>query len=335
MNRHFHYDIIYILALKAGFNAEDSYKIAYSSQYVDDNNEEFTILENSTAIFTNQISQTMNILKPQSEQLRIYPCFHFIPGDLTDPKARRIDNLTHSLNTTPNSSNARLMMNEALKTNNVYRIGIAVHAYADTWAHQNFIGANEGFNSLDNFLIPNIGHADAFQRPDIPRLVWKDKRLIPENQIIDNKTRFLEAAENIYTKFKKNLLNSISGNQIKLEWEYLESELNTAFGETVDERDVKLFDEKNITDNIESYRQQIAGTREYDKEKWFKDAVKIEKRDIPEKIDERTIRKSKHLKKNDFETSDWYQFQLAVIEHQNFVTEILADEFSQSDLQKK
>lgn len=37
MDIEFHYHITFILARKAGFNTKDSYIIAYSSQYTDDN----------------------------------------------------------------------------------------------------------------------------------------------------------------------------------------------------------------------------------------------------------------------------------------------------------
>ena len=37
MDKEFHFYITYIVAQKAGFGPEDSYRIAYSSQYTDDN----------------------------------------------------------------------------------------------------------------------------------------------------------------------------------------------------------------------------------------------------------------------------------------------------------
>ena len=39
MEKDFHYYVTYALANKAGFSNDDSYIIAYASQYVDDNNE--------------------------------------------------------------------------------------------------------------------------------------------------------------------------------------------------------------------------------------------------------------------------------------------------------
>jgi hypothetical protein len=39
MEKDFHYYATYALANKAGFSNDDSYIIAYASQYVDDNNE--------------------------------------------------------------------------------------------------------------------------------------------------------------------------------------------------------------------------------------------------------------------------------------------------------
>jgi hypothetical protein len=60
-------------------------------------------------------------------------------------------------------------MDAALETNNLYQIGVATHSYVDTWAHQNFIGYYNEFNSMAGVLekmAPNIGHADASHNPD-------------------------------------------------------------------------------------------------------------------------------------------------------------------------
>lgn len=77
-------------------------------------------------------------------------------------------------------------------------IGIASNAYADTWAHQNFFGKDSAFNSQDRLienLIPNIGHADAFDKPDSINLIWEDKRF---KFSVNNSKRFLTAVKKLY-----------------------------------------------------------------------------------------------------------------------------------------
>ncbi len=56
MDIEFHYYITYIVALKAGYSPHDAYLIAYSSQYSDDNTEEFEISEGTPDNYHNYIS---------------------------------------------------------------------------------------------------------------------------------------------------------------------------------------------------------------------------------------------------------------------------------------
>ena len=152
MDIEFHYYLTFIIAAKAGFSEDDASIIAYSSQYVDDNDMIFEINKDKTQNYSNYISQTMNILKPKSKLFRIYPLFHFIPGDPLSPGALRRDGSMHWLNTTPDSDNANKVIDAALKSGNLYQIGIATHSYVDTWAHQNYIGYYNEFNSMSGVL---------------------------------------------------------------------------------------------------------------------------------------------------------------------------------------
>ena len=80
----------------------------------------------------------------------------------------------------------------------LYRIGIATHAYADTWAHQNFVGWYDFFNDISLDVKPDIGHANAEHHPDWPAHRWEDSRLI--NDQVDNADRFFAAAKEMYGK---------------------------------------------------------------------------------------------------------------------------------------
>ena len=76
MDIEFHYYMTYIIARRAGFSPNDSSVIAYSSQYTDDNTEHLYISQDTPDAYESYISQTVNILKPQKELMRIYPVFH-------------------------------------------------------------------------------------------------------------------------------------------------------------------------------------------------------------------------------------------------------------------
>lgn len=139
MDIEFHYWITGIVAFEAGFSEEEAETIAYSSQYVDENDVSIAVEDKvSSGKYVNFVSQTMNILQPKDELMRVYPIFHFIPGDPGAPSARRRDGKMHLFNTTPNSRFADDLMSEAFKAPEevrLFRIGIATHAFADTWAH--------------------------------------------------------------------------------------------------------------------------------------------------------------------------------------------------------
>jgi hypothetical protein len=116
----------------------------------------------------------------------------------------RSDGLHNPWIVTPDSPLARELLVSALKTGNPHRVGIALHAYADTWAHQNFTGRLEAANELGPATaLPPAGHLQALTSPDLALELWTDPRLRrPE---VDNRTRFLAAAGMIYRFLRTSL----------------------------------------------------------------------------------------------------------------------------------
>jgi hypothetical protein len=335
MNKEFHFYITYILSKNAGFDEDSSYVIAYSSQYVDDNTKQFIINKNKNDEYKNHISQTKDILKPKKKLMRIYPCFHFIPGDYKDDTARRRDGKFHILNTTPNSKNANILLDKALSSGNLYRIGIATHSFADTWTHQNFVGYFDYFNGMGKLLeklTPNIGHADARFRPDIPALIWEDDRLISNNGKINNKKRHLEAAEKIFKKFKTHLNKSANKKIIEEEWNILQNDLDNAIGITFQGKD------KKANKRIDSYKQLLKNFNNYDKKKWFNQAIKkttvLHGMQIGDPINSNKINFNMCYKKEGFENSDWLKFQEAVKKHQEEAEVLYEEIFQQLEIEE-
>ena len=147
MDIEFHYYMTYLIAVRAGFTPADAGILAQSAQEIDDNHILFRVSEGTDYEFDSIISQTMDILRPRYNR-GIYPIFHFIPGDPNLPSARRKDGLGSAWVTTPNSPLANAMLDTALRSNDLYRIGASAHAYADTWAHQNFLGKDDAYNEM-------------------------------------------------------------------------------------------------------------------------------------------------------------------------------------------
>ncbi|MBL7097740.1 MAG: hypothetical protein ISS15_08790 [Alphaproteobacteria bacterium] len=207
MDIEFHYYMTYLIAARAGFSPADAAIVAQSAQEIDDNHVVMKVSAGTPYAYTSTLSQTMDILRPHHNK-RIYPIFHFIPGDPAAPSARRKDGVTNPWVTTPNSPLANEMLDTALRSGDLYRIGASAHAYADTWAHQNFLGKDDAFNVMPGgsltdrveayISLMRIGHALAGHLPDIPGLIWTDGRSVDET--VDNTRRFLDAAHHLYRR---------------------------------------------------------------------------------------------------------------------------------------
>lgn len=330
MDIEFHYYQTYLIAKRAGYSAEEARKIAFASQYVDDNNLSCEVNKNTAHHYINYISQTMNILKPKKSLLRIYPVFHFIPGNYDDWHAYRKDGRMHRLNTTPDSSNANLIFKDALDSGDVYRIGIAIHTFADTWAHQNFVGYYDDFNAMKGVLEaaePNIGHADAQHAPDWPGLIWEDKRLLGEAARVDNRARFLEAAQQIFFKLAETIRPDAGEEELAHEAEQLIKDLTWV----MEYRDPtnKLREERIARVLDLAIREEYGQTEllKYDEDDWFDAAINENVRGLRDRGNELDIQvfADEYNWKDvaTYQQTDWYLFQEGIKKHQEVAMGIL------------
>jgi len=333
MDIEYHFYITYIIALRAGFDRDTAYKIAYSSQYTDDNNRELSINKDEQDEYEVYISQTMNILKPKEELIRIHPLFHFFSGtsnEILNCSPPRRDGKLHLLNTTPGNSNAQKLIKAALKSNNPCRIGIATHTFVDTYSHQNFAGIKDEFNGMSGFLeglIPNIGHADAKHNPDRPALKWEDDRLSSTHKIIDNKARFLAASKHLYKLYRLHIKPKYSAKNLEREQTALQKEIDSAIG---------AYDKKNKRKEtrIKRYKRLIGDdlVEDYNKNAWFKLAVQRKRERVIDNITDRISHEWSYHWKENYKKSDWYMFQEAVKAQQKKGEAILHPVFKQMEI---
>jgi uncharacterized protein DUF6765 len=212
MNTLFHYYTIYYLAEQAGFSSDDSEIVAHASQYLDNALVRFAVQTD------NDVYETLSThhfgFWDKSRQWSVWIPFHFFPAGpegntserRVDPGShtnriapRRVDGRTNPLNVVANSNRIKKLLVGALKSRNLYRVGIALHTYADSWAHQNFSGKNEDWNRLDaSSPLPPIGHAQKLRDPDRFDTVWEDPRIDGPERFVDSRKRQLEAAGRIY-----------------------------------------------------------------------------------------------------------------------------------------
>ncbi|MBI4686644.1 MAG: hypothetical protein HY756_02530 [Nitrospirae bacterium] len=329
MDKEYHYYITFIIALRAGFKKDEAYKIAYSSQYTDDNDTPYEINEGQDDAYENYISQTENITKPQEERLRIYTIFHFMPGtpdEIWRVSLDRKDGKLHLLNTIPNNQNAAALLRDALKSGNFYWIGIATHMFADTFAHQNFVGFKDEFNAMEGFLeglLPNIGHAEAKYQPDIPNLRWKDERLTSKYKARHNRSIFLEATGCIFDQYC-SLTKPPQPEALK---KALLDDIGNAIGKEADKD----------TNALRSQRQKRykgllkKNYVEYKKKSWFNEAIRYERDPLTVGV---SNTEALLFWKEGFKNSDWYLFQEAVKEHQRKAKEILNPTFERMEVAK-
>lgn len=308
MDKEFHYDITFILSRKAGLSSEEAYTLSYASQYTDDNKYHYHVNRPDTKNFINSISQTIDITKPSEKRQRIYPVFHFIPGG---EEAEDLCPLEHHdekcLITIPNSDNAQSMMKSALRSGDLYRIGIAVHALADTWSHQNFIGSSSETNKGSGLdVAPNIGHADFFHKPDIIHKIWTDCRFGADHSRIDNNDRFLSAARQIFVYLYRFKHPGSDEDQANAQYDNLklEHKLKSAMRKTF----FSLHTRKARLKAYSDICPELGMTQfQYDEDAWRHSAIEKKKFEL-DIFDRYWARES-------FETSHWYKFQMAVIEH--------------------
>ena len=322
MDVEFHYYITGIIAHRAGFTEEEASIIAYSSQFVDDNDVILNVKNRKTGeIYSNYISQTMDITKPRMELMRIYPIFHYVPGDPVDVSARRKDGKMHILNTTPDNDIAKNMLSGAFKSSQdvrLYRIGIATHAYVDTWAHQNFAGLKDSFNGDVFNPIPNIGHAEAKHHPDWVGHSWDDGRLVRSD--VNNNLRFISAAKRLFEKYTEYLGSEAS-------WSELENELLIAMGRC--KRGHQCHGKEG---RLERYYQMAEWLPRYDEDIWFDEAIE---RKVNLCVDPQDgvwskfiLFKDEYFWREDVDKEDthWFRFQVAVKDHQAFALDPINDE---------
>ncbi len=319
MNSEFHYYVIYFLCLESGISDRDAYIIAYSSQYVD-NNIVKHVVNLSDGLYETRVTQNYAWLGDWFPK-NVYVPFHFIPGDYKQADERK-DKRQSRHCVTPGSTNARELLKRAFKTKNLYRIGMALHTFADTWSHQNFTGFNEDFNCVKNNLMPDVGHAEVYSSPDKINYEWQDTRLVDPH--VTNNERFFAGAREIYKVLCE--YNETPAENL----DSIIEKVSEIFGEEDDRRSP----EERIYDCILKYDMM-----EYNKFEWMNNAVvmndgyfsseELNELDTLEWIKDAILYQSSFLKRpvlqpqEGFYDSDWFNWHEQVKNHLSDVKEIL------------
>lgn len=239
----FHHAVTYVLAIWAGFSSKEANIIAYSSQFVDDAVCDKAIQFTNGALYKPLASAHKELDYRNFDKLAnsfVWIPFHFLPGNLSLPdNSNKTNNYFQRIICQPDSSLAQELLTNCIEQgqqpNGLYRLGITLHVYADTWAHYGFSGITHYSNLVEYIEDVNdtvsakliqkvsrffkdifydnaskfidgvlpLGHGAVLSYPDLPYLTWKYKdyqgRLINRNNISD----YLAAAKNMYIALRR------------------------------------------------------------------------------------------------------------------------------------
>ena len=223
----FHHAVTYVIARLAGFAHEQAAIVGHSAQYVDDATIPGTIAFDNGALYARISSAHKAFDYRNSDELanhQVWIPFHFLPGNGGLPAGENPEgSFIQKLICRPDSHVARDMLRECITQRDrdygLHRLGITMHVYADTWAHQGFAGVNHKVNEardltvgrdeqkdanliarMANFFVSNVlplGHGAVLSNPDKPFLVWGYRNGLGDRITRDNPTDFLAAAEHM------------------------------------------------------------------------------------------------------------------------------------------
>ncbi|NJB67145.1 hypothetical protein GGQ74_000785 [Desulfobaculum xiamenense] len=223
----FHHAVTYAAVREAGFSHEDASRVAYAAQFVDDAANEHLVRFDGGEMYARIASAHKMVDYRNLRDLanhRVWIPFHFLPGNDTGTS------FAERLVCRPDSPVAREMVRSCIRDRNaeygLMRLGVTLHVYADTWAHQGFAGINHEVNDIGDITHSSrhtqdwkakmshyfgtlfsraaghfvgdtlpLGHGAALCLPDLPYLEWTyvthDGATVPRN----NPSDFLHAAD--------------------------------------------------------------------------------------------------------------------------------------------
>ncbi len=255
MHIDFHHAVTYVVARFAGFEHPDAQIVAHSSQYVDDAINGGTIYFDNGALY-NRVASAHKMLDYRNfrelANHRVWIPFHFLPGNGLKPAGEdppgTSTSFIHKIVCRPDSPIARDMVRAAIvdkdKPYGLHRLGVTMHVYADTWAHQDFAGVNHKANLitelddggtetqgildwLGDFFGDNLfdrrsgkligdalplGHGAALTYPDRPYLEWSFKDYTGKTVERNNPKDFLAATDALCRAMKRFIAGDPDAN---------------------------------------------------------------------------------------------------------------------------
>ena len=217
----FHYGVIYVVARLAGMDAKRAEIVAHACQYVDDaaSNEVWEFARGNLAAFESRAHRA----EYRTQNPLSWPAFHFIPG----AEGRKFEERVICKADSPLAAESvARAIEERHSDTGLHRLGVALHSYVDTWAHQQFSGIVSAHNvvfflegedreciawaakvqralniagataaALALNLVSRLGHGSALYFPDMPWMKWSYRDFHNQRIERDNLAEFMTAAD--------------------------------------------------------------------------------------------------------------------------------------------
>ena len=227
MDLDFHYGTIYVLSRWAKFCSANANIIATSSQLVDDNYDSNPFSdeeeEKNIAMGIHVRYSCQNIWGNITGKgnVEVWVPFHFLPGLIGETEDEKL--VCKKDSPLARRLGERLLATTLDNSDFGFRLGVGLHVFADTWAHQEFTGRNNMVNAVRNLIfsaqgslvekvldgiaesigkatkritlwpIGPLGHVAAMHCPDMPYIWWKSGERFKDGR--KNWDEFLEASE--------------------------------------------------------------------------------------------------------------------------------------------
>ena len=239
-----HYYAVLAFCRACGFKKDSAHKVAYASQFVDDarinhiviqgkpGNIQCDNIDHQPSFFNMATCHSYTRMKTFNyEAMTNNTCaFHFVPGC-------KGPNFAKKLRCGKESPVITEILKKGLEQDDPIKLGVMLHAYADTFSHQGFSGllskvndikeckalskiprnwsdkfakaakwfTKNKFDKLLDSVMPAYGHGQAMEYPDLPFLRWSYEydysdqfsASYKSSEEIDNRLRYTEAFQKI------------------------------------------------------------------------------------------------------------------------------------------
>ena len=346
-----HYYAVLAFCRAIGFNRESAVTIACASQFVDDARINHVVIEGDIpegvlydtiegkpSFFNMATCHSYTRIKTFNYDAMISntSAFHFVPGCGGNHFVKQLRCVEEG----PVISG---ILKEALLTDDLVKLGMVLHAWADTFSHQGFSGLLSKVNDIEqvrilngsgivmdkfkfifkwlkdaafeqlDLLIPAYGHGQAMVYPDLPYLIWRYEydytdefsRGLKSSGTIDNRDRFKRAFQGMSRHLTLYLREheQYRGKETRLDC--LQALFDALLIRKQDGGRIRNWRNVLVAQGLFSSDDHEA--LDYDPLGWLKQAFS----DFdPKKYDQRTVNGAKL--RPDFGQSNWYRYYRAV-----------------------